>query len=101
MEHTLDIAIVEPKEDYQQENIILKKQLDQAKEEIEQLKRMVAQMQNKPKEEDIFSDDEPKIAMIAKPKLQVKKVVVKKKIEDSRFIIEGDSDIFDMICNKF
>ena len=55
-------------------------------------------MQNKPKEDDIFSDDEPKIA---KPKLQVKKVVVKKKIEHSRFIIEGDSDIFDMICNKF
>jgi hypothetical protein len=99
--HSLDVAIVEPKEDYKQENIILKKQLDQAKEEIEQLKRMVAQMQNKPKEEDVFSDDEPKIAMIAKPKLQVKKVVVKKKIEDSRFIIEGDSDIFDMICNKF
>ena len=79
IEHTLDIAIVEPKEDFKQENIILKKQLDQAKEEIEQLKRMVAQMQNKPKEEDIFSDDEPKIAMIAKPKLQLKKVVVKKK----------------------
>ena len=101
IEHTLDIAIVEPKEEDQQENIILKKQLDQAKEEIEQLKRMVAQMQNKPKEEDIFSDDEPKIAMIAKPKLQLKKVVVKKKIEDSRFIIEGDADIFEMICNKF
>ena len=50
---------------------------------------------------DVFSDDEPKIAMIAKPKLQVKKVVVKKIIEDSRVIIEGDTDIFDMICNKF
>ena len=36
-------------------------------------------MQNKPKEEDVFSDDEPKIAMIAKPKLQLKKMVVKKK----------------------
>ena len=31
-------------------------------------------MQNKPKEEDVFSDDDPKIAMIA---------------------------IFEMICNKF
>ena len=37
--HTLDISIVEPKEDFKQENIILKKQLDQAKEEIEQLKK--------------------------------------------------------------
>ena len=71
MEHSLDVVIVEPQEDFKQENIILKKQLYQAKEEIEQLKRMVAQMQNKPKEEDIFSDNEPK--------LQVKKVVVKKK----------------------
>ena len=40
-------------------------------------------MQNKPKEGDIFLDDEPKIAMIAKPKPQVKKVVVKKKIKIS------------------
>ena len=48
-----------------------------------------------------FSDDEPKIAMIAKPKLQVKTVEVKKKIEDSRYIIEGDADIFEMICSKF
>ena len=58
IQHSLDVVIVEPQEDFKQENIILKKQLDQAKEEIEQLKRMVAQMQNKPKEEDIFSDDE-------------------------------------------
>ena len=57
--------------------------------------------QKKPKEEDIFSDDEPKIVKVAKPKLLVKKVVVKKKVEDSRFIIEGDTDIFNMICNKF
>ena len=32
---------------------------------------MVAQMQNKPKEDDVFSDDEPQ--------LQVKKVLVNKK----------------------
>ena len=57
--------------------------------------------QKKPKEEDIFSDDEPKIVKVAKPKLLVKKVVVKKKVEDSRFIIEGDTDIFNMICSKF
>ena len=37
-------------------------------------------MQNKQKE-DIFSDDEPNIALIAKPKLQVTKVVVKKKLK--------------------
>ena len=44
--------------------ILFKKQLDQAKEEIAELKRMVAEMQKKPKEEDIFSDDEPKIAKV-------------------------------------
>ena len=54
IKHTLDVVIVEPQEDFKQENIILKKQLDQTKEEIKQLKRMVAQMQNKPKEDDIF-----------------------------------------------
>ena len=58
------------------ENTILKRQLNNALEEIEQLKRMVAEMQQKkPKEEDIFSDDEPKIVKVAKPKLLVKKLL--------------------------
>ena len=102
IENKLDVDIVEPKDDLTLENTILKRQLNSALEEIEQLKRMVAEMQQKkPKEEDIFSDDEPKIVKVAKPKLLVKKVVVKKKVEDSRFIIEGDTDIFNMICSKF
>ena len=46
-------------------------------------------MQNKPKEEDVFSDDEPKIAMITKTASE--KSGSKEKIEDSRFIIEGDA----------
>ena len=57
---------------------------------------------------DIFMDDEPEapiIAQVSKPKIVkvVKKVVVKKSppVDPSKFIMEGDSDIFDMISSKF
>ena len=38
-------------------------------------------MQQKPKKEDVFSDDEPKIVKVAKPKLLKTKAVVKKKMK--------------------
>ena len=54
IEHKLDLDIVEPKDDLTLENTILKRQLNSALEEIEQLKRMVAEMQQKPKKKMYF-----------------------------------------------